>query len=471
MRKLHITLLLALALGTALPLSAQEFRTSYFMETSNFRHQLNPALLDTTAYIGMPFFGNINVGTTSNVGLGDFVYKLSGNPDYTQTTFMSPTVSADKFLGNIHDKNRLDAYVNYNIFSVGFRGLKGMNVVELNLRSNTNVSLPYELFHFMKTTGDQEHYTIKDVGARTQNYLELALGHSHKLGERWTVGGKVKLLFGLAYADLRADRLDLTMNGDEWRIEGDAQLKAAVLSSTFSHEDADKNDPQTGRRRVDGLDDVSFGMPGFGLAFDLGGVFRATDDLTISAGLTDLGFIHWGKTQNASSAGSYSFSGFDDIYVNSGDYQTGSRGRTNKLGDQFEDIGDDLEEMFAVYDDGEKGTTQALAATLNVGVEYRLPSYRPLAFNFLYSSRIHGLYSYHQGTVGLDIRPVKWFEFSCNTGVTSTGWLFGAAASLKAKHFDFFVGSDRFFGKVSKQFIPINRANMNLVFGMSFPLQ
>lgn len=368
-KKIAAGLVLSSAL---LPAQAQEFRTSYFMQTSNFRHQMNPALIDAP-YVSFPFMGNINVGATGNVGYKNFIYKLEGNPLYDQTTFMSPTVSASDFLGSLHDKNRADIYVNYNLFSVGFRGFKGMNVVELNLRSNTNITLPYELFEFMKTTGEKEFYQLHDIGARSQNYMELALGHSHRINDRLTVGAKAKFLFGVAYADFNVNQLNLTMNGDEWRVQGDARLKASVLKSEFDYEGPEKNAPD-GRRRVKGLDDVSFGMPGFGMAFDLGASYKVMDDLTVSAGLTDLGFISWGKTKQASSAGDYTFSGFNNIYA--GSNNTGS----NKLGDQFEDLGDDLEEMFSVYDDGETSTTQALAATLNVGAEYTLPMYRRLHF-------------------------------------------------------------------------------------------
>lgn len=303
---------------------------------------MNPALIDAP-YVSFPFMGNINVGATGNMGYKNFIYKLEGNPLYDQTTFMSPTVSASDFLGGLHDKNRADIYVNYNLFSVGFRGFKGMNVVELNLRSNTNITLPYELFEFMKTAGEKEFYQLHDIGARSQNYMELALGHSHRINDRLTVGAKAKFLFGVAYADFKVNQLNLTMNGDEWRVQGDARLKASVLKSEFDYEGPEKNAPD-GRRRVKGLDDVSFGMPGFGMAFDLGASYKVMDDLTVSAGLTDLGFISWGKTKQASSAGDYTFSGFNNIYA--GSNNTGS----NKLGDQFEDLGDDLEEMFSVYD-------------------------------------------------------------------------------------------------------------------------
>lgn len=459
-RHLAATLLLATAVA---PAAAQEFRTAAFMQTNNYRHQINPAMLDE-AYVGMPFFGQINVGATGNFGLKNFVYKLDGNPRYDLTTFMSPTVSAGEFLGDLHDKNRADVYINYNIFSVGFKAFKGINLVELNLRSNTNVSLPYELFEFMKTTGAKETYHLQDIGVRSQNYLELALGHSHRINDQWTVGAKLKFLFGGAYADFSADQLDVTMNGDQWRIVGDARLKAAVLSSEFDYEDPSKNAPD-GRRRVKGIDDVSFGLPGFGMGVDLGATFKVTKDLTLSAAINDLGFINWSKVRNASSRGDYTFDGFEDIYA--GSNNTGG----NKLGDQFETLGDDLEEMFSVYDDGEGSSSQALAATINIGAEYTLPAYRNLRFGFLYTSRLHGLYSYHQGLLSATIRPVKCLEASVNTAVSSTGCTFGAALSLRAKHYNFFIGSDRIFGKVSKEFIPLNSLNANVTMGMSFPLR
>ncbi len=459
-RHLAATLLLATAVA---PAAAQEFRTAAFMQTNNYRHQINPAMLDE-AYVGMPFFGQINVGATGNIGLKNFVYKLDGNPRYDLTTFMSPTVSAGEFLGDLHDKNRADVYVNYNIFSVGFKAFKGINLVELNVRSNTNVSLPYELFDFMKTAGAKETYHLQDIGVRSQNYLELALGHSHRINDQWTVGAKLKFLIGGAYADFSADQLDVTMNGDQWRIVGDARLKAAVLSSEFDYEDPSKNSAD-GRRRVKGLDDVSFGLPGFGLGVDLGATFKVTKDLTLSAAINDLGFINWSKVKHASSRGDYTFDGFEDIYA--GSNNTGG----NKLGDQFESLGDDLEEMFSVYDDGEGSESQALAATINIGAEYTLPAYRNLRFGFLYTSRLHGLYSYHQGLLSATIRPVKCLEASVNTAVSSTGCTFGAALSLRAKHYNFFIGSDRIFGKVSKEFIPLNSLNANVTMGMSFPLR
>ncbi len=463
MKKIYRNTAAILALSASfLTANAQESRSSYFMQNSNTRHQMNPALLDE-GYVSMPLLGNFNVGFTGNVGLKNFIYDYNGAPGYDYTTFMNPAISSSEFLGELNDKNRLDMYMNINLMSVAFKAFKGVNIVELNLRSNTNICLPYELFDFMKNAGEKEHYSFSDLGMRTQNYMEIALGHSHKINEKITVGGKVKFLLGAAYADFTADKFDLTMNGDEWRIQADAKLKASLLNSQFE-KNYDDVTPQESRPKVDGIDDTSFGLPGFGVAFDLGATYKVHEDVTISAGLTDLGFISWGKTNQASSRGDYSFKGFDNIYAGSGEKEN------NELGDQLESIGDDLEEMFSLYDDGQTSHVQALAATLNLGVEYTLPVYRPLRFGLLYTGRYHGLYSYHQAMLSANIRPAKWVEATVNTAYTSTGWTFGAALSLKAKHFNFFLGTDRFFGKLSKQGIPLDHSNGNVTLGMTFPL-
>ena len=456
----------ALTMAAAiLPTSAQELRTSYFMETSNYRHQMNPALLDSP-YVGL-LFSNINIGMTGNIGAKQFIFDTNGLPGYTgnyrYTTFMDPNVDAKTFLNKLHDKNRFDLYLNYNLFSVGFKAWGGVNLLELNLRSNTNLTLPKGLFEFAKTAGEKEHYEFGGLGMRTQNYMEIALGHSRDINKQWRVGGKLKFLIGAAYADFTADNVTLDMTEDAWRIQSNAQMKASLLKSDVIHEGPSKNSAD-GRPRVKELDNFGFSLPGFGMALDLGVTYKPIENLTVSAAITDLGFISWKNTHHASSQGDYTFDGFNNIYIGS------DKDQTEDIDDQFDQIGDDLEEMFSVYDDGTKTATQALAATLNVGAEYKLPAYDKLKFGFLYTSRIHGKYSWHQGMLNVGVRPVKWFECNVNGAVTSTGVTAGGMLSLKAPHFNFYIAADRFFSKLGKQGVPLNSSNGNITFGMTFPL-
>lgn len=453
--------LVAIAASTlSLAAEAQESRTSYFMQTASFRHQMNPALLDTP-YKSL-LLGNINIGSTGNVGLGDFIYKMNGSTKYEYTTFMNPMISASEFLSNIDDKNRMDAYVNYNLFSFAFKGFGGMNVLELNLRSNTNVTLPYEFFEFAKTAGAKEHYSLKDMGMRTMNYAELAIGHARNINEKLRIGAKLKVLVGAAYADLNVERMDITMNGNVWNIQANTQLKAAIMDTQLEFENANKNSAD-GRRRIKDIDEVGFGLPGMGLAIDLGAAYKITDDLTVSLGITDLGMMSWKNTQTASSAGAYSFDGFESFRVNSSD-------KTNdRLGPQLEKIGDDLEDMFSVYYDGEKKVNKMLAATVNAGVEYALPIYNKVRFGALYTGRINGIYTWHQGMLSANYRPWKWLEINANTSISSTGTNFGGALNMNLGIAKLYIGADRIFGDVSKEFIPIDNMNGQVNVGLTLP--
>lgn len=448
--------------------SAQELRSGYFMNTATYSHQINPALLNKS-YIGMPILGNLNIGTTGNIGLSNFIYKLEGNPLYKNTTFMNPNISANEFLGGLNDKNRINASINMSIASVAFKGFGGTNLIEINLHSNTSMNLPYGLFEFMKTTGAKKKYELNDICMRTQNYAELALGHSRTINEYLTVGSKIKVLFGIAYADFDVEKMEITMDGDQWRINSEANLEANILQADFEYEDYDPATSQAGRNKIKNIDtdDLSFNLPGFGLALDLGATYKmpTVEGLTLSASITDLGFISWKDTKKASSKGDYTFDGFDNPI-----YASGTNTGDNKLSDQWDAVSDDLEKMFSVYEDEPGKTSTSLATTLNFGAEYVMPFYNKLTAGFLFTSRLNGIYSWHQAMISANYHPIKWFEMNLNTSLTSTGMCFGGMISLHTKGFNFFIGSDRFIGSVSKEFIPLNNFNSNFCMGINFPL-
>lgn len=440
--------------------TAQELRTSYFQQTSNYRHQMNPALLQDP-HIGV-LLGNIHVNSTGNMGYRDFIYPLENNQLYTQTTMMHPDISAQEALKRFDENNRADVYLNYNLFSIAFRGFKGVNLVELNIRSENHVALPYQLVQFVKSPGARQQYDLKGIGARTQNYAELALGHTRDINEKWRVGGKIKLLLGVGYADLDAQQLDVTMNGDKWTVNGDVRLKAALSKTTLTNH-PEKKAPD-GRPRIDKISvDFNGGINGIGIGADIGAVYNPNSSWSLSASITDMGFIQWKKVENASSAGSYTFEGFENINVK-GEDNTGQ-----DIGEQFENIGKDLENLFAICNDGQSKHRSSLAATVNIGAQYTIPSYPRLRLGYLLSQRL-GKYNYHSSMISANWRPAKWFEANLSTALTSTGLTAGAVIDFHARHFNFFIGCDAFPGKVSKYYIPLNNTNTGISMGMSFPL-
>ena len=90
--------------GTMMGINASaQLRSSYFMEGSYFRTELNPALAPTRGYIALPGLGGIGLNVNNNfLSVNNFFYK-NGNE---VVTALHESISADKFLGRLPNTGR-----------------------------------------------------------------------------------------------------------------------------------------------------------------------------------------------------------------------------------------------------------------------------------------------------------------------------------------------------------------------------
>ena len=119
------------------------------MDGYSFRHELNPAFSGERNYVSIPALGNMNIGLFSNVGVNTFLFPIDNN-QYKLTTFMSPTVSADEFLGKLKSFNHINTSNTVTILSAGFKAFKGYNTISIGARVEAGIGLPKDLFSFMK---------------------------------------------------------------------------------------------------------------------------------------------------------------------------------------------------------------------------------------------------------------------------------------------------------------------------------
>lgn len=462
-RILFIFFLLASAATGA---TAQSLRSGYFMEGATFRHQLNPAFMGERNYFSIPILGNFNAGVQGNIGVDDFVYKYNQN-GYALTTFMNPMVGNDEFLSKLHDNNHLNADIRMTLLSFGFRGLGGFNTFEVGFRSNTSVNLPYGLFDFMKTgmsDAANTHYNIDDITVRSNNYVELALGHAHEvIKDRLTVGAKVKLLIGGANVDGYVKNMDVYMSQDQWRIEAEGEVNGSLKGGYFTT----KAPNEKGQREVDGLDVESPGIGGYGVGIDLGAVYKMDDfveGLTLSAAVLDLGFIKWNNGLKARMQNNYTFNGFQHpIAVDpEGDDDPGD------IDNQIDQIGDDLEDFIKLYDEGTVNSRSTkLASTLNVGAEYVFPLYRKLTFGLLSTTHFNKPFTWTEARLSANVSPLRWLQASVNYSYGSFGSGFGWMLNFHPKGINFFVGMDHLITKVTPQYAPIGNANADISLGFN----
>lgn len=445
--------------------AAQTINSAYFTEDYKFRHMLNPAFGNEQNYVSIPALGNISVNTHGNFGYRDVIMSNPMYPslsDKKMTTFLNPYISAEDALSGFSTgNNRITGDVSLTILSAGFKAFGGYNTIEINSRTTTGVSLPYELFEFAKNTGNHS-YDIGDINAHAQSFAEIAFGHSRQINDKLRLGAKLKVLVGLGRADvkMRNMKADLTAE-DKWTITGEATADVSMKGFSYVSEEKKYNIEGSGTyERVNDVDLDGVGVGGFGMAVDLGGVYEINEYWTVSASVLDLGFISWTNDMLAENRSkSFVFNGFHDVSV------TSDRGE--EIDTKVDRYGDQLADFANLTDMGDKGgRSTGIGATINVGAEYTLPVYRKVSFGALCTSRINGAYSWTEGRLSANYAPLNWLDggvsFAVNSFTTSMGWVL----NLHPKGYNLFIGMDHILGKTSKEMIPLS-SNASLTLGMS----
>ena len=446
-------------LAVAVTAQAQFLRTSYFMEGSHYRMQLNPALTPGRGYINLPAIGSLNATVnSSSLGYQDImdIIENSDDSDY----FMS-----QDFLNRLDATNNLNVNLSTDILSAGW--YKGRNFWSFNigLRNDIGANIPKTVFEFMNRMNTLQASDLLNMreqfgGQRLEinSFAEVGLGFARDINSRLTIGGKVKALLGIG--NMKLDVSDISVNsnlsGIEFNEYGDPYIQdpsqvngSATISANATLESSSKllELQQGDEGYIDEIDFGSFGFAGYGVGIDLGASYRLLDNLTISASVLDLGFIKWGK---------------ENTYIAhaNGDQRYDASNAQDFVDDitSGEVLNFDMLEM-QVEDGAAKSRTTNLTSTVVVGAEYALLN-NWLVVGALYTGRFAKPKTLNELTFSANIRPKNYFNVAVSYSVLQgAGKTFGAAVKLGP----LFVGTDyMFFGKDTN--------NVNAYLGISIPL-
>ncbi len=441
------------ALAMTAALSAQTLTSSYFLEKMPTRNQLNPAFKTANSYVSLPILNDLYLGLNSNVGLGTFLYPHNGE----LVTFLHESVAANEFLGKLKSNNALEMNVNLDLLTFGFWAWGGQNTFNLAVKSHTGAYIPKEIFQFLKTGQNATgitHYDMSGTALSSDNYIELALGHARNINDRLAIGARLKILAGIVHADGEIDRMDLSMSQDEWMIRQSGHFQASSFKFSV--------DPETGE--VTEFEEPTIGTSGFGLGLDLGATYKLLDNLTLSASLTDIGFLNWNNVIRAETdpTREFRYTGFDDIRFE----EEGENG-SNTFENQLDQLEEDAKALIKLYQSETKSTTNSLRTTLRVGAEYGVLSNK-ISFGLLSTTRFVGHRTYAEGMASVNFRPFPALHIALNGTVSNMGSSVGAVLNICAPGFNFFIGTDYFATKYNPQFIPINKARANVCLGINF---
>ena len=440
---------------------AQFLRTSYFMEGTHYRQQLNPALAPGRGYLNLPVIGTFNASVNSSTFGYQDVIDIIDNSDGGDF-FMS-----DVFFNKLDNVNNLNVNLSTDILSAGWYKGKNFWSFNIGLRNDIGASIPKSMFRFLREmdgldVNDWEKMSKIDQKVEGQSleinsYAEVGIGLARNITPRLTVGARVKALLGIGNLRLDINNVSVKselsqINWDNPTIEelenlrGNAEIKVdATLENSSKLIELSQNDGI-----IDEIEFGSFGLAGYGLGIDLGASYKLLDKLTLSASLLDLGFMKWSK-KNTSIAKATTNQRYDLI-------DESSRYEFVDMVSSGEVLNFDMLNM-TLDKSAEEDRSTSLTSTLVLGAEYALLG-DWLAVGALYTGRFAKPETLNELTLSANVRPKNNLNLALSYSLwQGSGKTFGVAAKLGP----IFVGTDyMFFGKDTK--------NLNAYIGFSIPL-
>ena len=478
--------------------NAQFLRTSYFMEGTHYRQQLNPALTPTKGYFNLPVIGAVNatVGSTS-LGYQDIIDIIDDGDDfYTKPDFMN------RLKGN----NKLNVNFSTEILSAGWYKGKNFWSFNIGLRTDIGANLTKNMFTFlneMETVEENWRNSNYDISGQRLNinaYTEVGLGLSRQINSRLTVGARVKALLGIGNMELKLNKVAMNANlpNDaeitKWSSESywssmtpsQAAQAAQELKDKFNNYHANLTVGAELKSSFKGLelkeeegkdyvtdfdfDSGKLGIAGYGFGIDLGASYKILDNLTVSASVLDLGFISWSKSSTKiASANPDPIDIKGSTYanmVNPNDPNT-VMNAVNQLQNDAQGYMDrvtngdvlDYDMLQLEVGDAKESRKSRLASTLVLGAEYGFFNNK-LAVGVLSTTRFVQPDALTELTFSANYRPKSWFNVALSySAIQSAGKSFGLGLKLGPV----FVGTDyMFLGK--------NSNSVNGFVGVSIPL-
>lgn len=275
------TMVVAFVLGSV---QAQTVSPVDFMRLNPYQINANPAA-------DLPYESVMSI-LLGNTGLDVQTSTLRYDNLFEFDAYGCPTmVNLRQFANSLEKDNYLGLNTNIDFFTLYRRLNKGMLTLDYGVKLQSDAKFSDGLFKLLGYGNSafvgEDNPASLDLDVNALAYQEVALGYQINVNDNLSLGGRAKMLFGLANVTTDACKAQLFTDPDTYalRLKENVALKAG-LPDVICVKDGKLMG--NGRFSVKDL----FCNPGFGI--DLGAEYRFNDQFSMVAAVNDLGFIHWG---------------------------------------------------------------------------------------------------------------------------------------------------------------------------------
>ena len=430
MRKIYIGKILVLfsILVSSFQVHSQQINTMYFMDNIPVRNYLNPSFQPLKDfYLGLPLLGYSQFGIGNNsITLKDVIYKQNG-----QTIFFFDEGGNKLNLYNaLNPTTFFNTNANINLLDFGFRTGKSYWSFSLNEKMDAHIGIPKDLMKFaLFGTPDlyNNNFNFNNLGIDASIYTEAGIGYSRKMSDKFSIGGKIKLLWGSANVSSLNQNIGLNTGIDQWILKGQGTINIASIG-----------DLNIG----DNFQSIGFSLPatlrswfkpvGIGGGVDIGLMYKPVENLGFSMALTDLGLINWtSNVKNVNYNVDYTFNGFGSFNLNS----------TINIQNLTDSVLNAIQKSPSSSQTAKSYTTYT-SPKLNIGIEYGFLNNklslgllsRTVKYNEDYSEEL---------TASINGRPTNWLNASLSYSILNGQFSnIGAGLGLRTGFVNWFLSAD-----------------------------
>lgn len=281
--KILLVLALAFVFASA---KAQQVSPVDFMRLNPYQMNANPATDLPYESVMSLVIGDIGLDVQNTTLRYDnlFEFDSQGRP---------ATINLRQFANSLREKNFLGLNANVDLFTLYKRPSKGLVTINWCVKVEGDMKYNDGLFKLLgygngASVGDDNPVKV-DMDLNAMAYQELAVGYQINVTEQLSVGGKVKLLFGIVNVETDAFEAQLFTAPDNYalRLKENVVVRTALPNAVYVNEAGElKGNGPFGMGEL-------FRNPGFGI--DLAAEYHFDEQFSAVAAVHDLGFIHWGK--------------------------------------------------------------------------------------------------------------------------------------------------------------------------------
>jgi len=439
----------------------QDVNSIYFLNNRSQRHTLNASFAPEYGYFSLPALGGISMNISSNTGLSNYIYPYQNE----FVTFLHSSVNGQQFLNKLSPSTFIRQGADLNLLSFGFYTPNhSFWSFDISLKEKADVNIPIDFFRLAKLGMENQTnnvFNLKNFSINQTTIAQVSLGYSKEINSQWRVGINAKLLAGLTYERINYSKFDITLANDQYTMNavGDYQLRSNQLSfdtDSVNNYDFSKYHINSSRLNPAGL----------GAAFDLGVTYKPFKNLTVAAALNDIGFINWkaSATKNGIANSNIDFKGFNNIDIDSVDIDA-----------QLSQLKKDANALikFKEQPSNNKNIIEFVPYTFKASAEYSIfgNEKHDILVGLLWNSYNSPQNHMNELVGAVTFKPVHWFSLSTTCEFIRKDYnRFGVAMNFSPKWINIFIASDYVVPKINRQYLPIDKFDLNLSVGVSFIL-